>query len=85
MKIYEKILKSCIGSIVEVVYGRCITDFDPHVNLKNPVVAPCRLEGTLVAFDNLCIVVENEEGLWIVNKSNIQSIFLPGKKLKRNE
>ena len=44
MKVFERVLKACVGKVIRVNYGRCS-------------VSKCQVEGVLWAFDNLCMVV----------------------------
>ena len=44
MKVFERVLKACVGKVIRVNYGRCSG-------------SKCQVEGVLWAFDNLCMVV----------------------------
>jgi len=73
MKVFERILKVCVGGNVRVNYGRCSAGRG---------VGKCQVDGILWAFDNLCLVVAvvDEEGsvlrLVVVKKSEVESIEL---------
>jgi len=76
LKVYERILKSCLGRKITVRYGRCSSRYG---------VSKCSLTGILLAHDNLCIVmaVTDENGslvrLVVINKSEIESISIEDK------
>ncbi len=71
MKVFERILKACIGKVIRVNYGRCS---------GSRGVSKCQVEGVLWAFDNLCVVVGvyNQNGeiikLVVIKKNEIESI-----------
>jgi len=73
VKVFERVLKLCVGKMIRVNYGRCST---------GSRVSKCSLEGVLLAFDNLCLViaVPNSKGgvekLVVIKKSEIESIEL---------
>ncbi len=71
MKVFERILKTCVGKVIRVNYGRCS---------GSRGVGKCQVEGVLWAFDNLCVVVGvyNQKGeiikLVVIKKSEVESI-----------
>jgi hypothetical protein len=73
MKVFERILKACLGRKVRVNYGRCVS---------SGRVSKCSIDGILLAFDNLCLVVAvvNDRGdikrIVVVKKSEVESIDL---------
>ena len=73
MKVYERVLKACLGRKITVRYGRCSSRYG---------VSKCSLTGVLLAHDNLCIVmaVTDEKGnlvrLVVINKGEIESISI---------
>jgi len=79
MKVFEKILKACVGRKIRVNYGRCMW--------SSGRVSKCSVDGVLLAFDNLCLVVAvpdskgNVERLVVVKKSEVESIELMDKEL----
>ncbi len=78
MKVFEGILKLCVGRKIRVNYGRCS---------DGRGVSKCHIEGILWAFDNLCLVVGvyNQEGkiirLVVIKKSEVESIDILDKDL----
>ena len=71
MKVFERVLKTCVGKVIRVNYGRCS---------GSRGVGKCQVEGVLWAFDNLCVVVGvyNQKGeiikLVVIKKNEIESI-----------
>jgi len=71
VKVFERVLKACIGKVIRVNYGRCS---------GSRGVGKCQVEGVLLAFDNLCIVVGvySQKGeiikLVVIKKNEIESI-----------
>ena len=67
MKVFERVLKTCIGKVIRVNYGRCSG-------------GKCQVEGVLWAFNNLCVVVGvyNQKGeiirLVVIKKNEVESI-----------
>ena len=67
MKVFERVLKACVGKVIRVNYGRCSR-------------SKCQVEGVLWAFDNLCVVVGvyNQKGeiirLVVIKKNEVESI-----------
>ena len=67
MKVFERVLKACIGKVIRVNYGRCSG-------------SKCQIEGVLWAFDNLCVIVGvySQKGeivrLVVIKKSEVESI-----------
>ena len=81
MKVYERVLKSCLGRKITVRYGRCSSRYG---------VSKCSLTGILLAHDNLCIVMgsidkqgESLTGITVINKNEIESIFIDDKSVLR--
>ena len=78
MKVFEKVLKTCIGKKIRVNYGRCS---------DGRGVSKCQVEGILWAFDNLCMVmgVYNREGkvekLIVIKKSEVESVEILDREL----
>ena len=78
MKVFERVLKVCVGKVIRVNYGRCS---------GSRGVSKCQIEGVLWAFDNLCIVVGvyNREGkvekLLVIKKSEVESIEILDREL----
>ena len=78
MKVFERVLKACVGKVIRVNYGRCS---------GSRGVSKCQVEGVLWAFDNLCMVVGvyNREGkiekLVVIKKSEVESIEILDRKL----
>ena len=76
MKVYERVLNSCLGRKITVRYGRCSSRYG---------VSKCTLTGILLAHDNFCIVmaVTDEKGnltrLVVINKNEIESISIEDK------
>ncbi len=74
MKVYERFLKACLGRKVLVRYGRCSQ-------------GRCEVQGELLAYDNLCLLLlvkENGsygsfEKLVLINKKEIESIEIVGR------
>ena len=48
MKVLERVLKICLRRKVRVHYGRCVS---------GGRVSRCTLDGILLAYDNLCLVL----------------------------
>jgi len=80
VKVFERILKVCVGKVIRVNYGRCS---------GSRGVGKCQIEGVLWAFDNLCMAVGvyNREGkiekLVVIKKSEVESIEIMDKDLIR--
>jgi len=78
VKVFERVLKACVGKVIRVNYGRCS---------GSRGVSKCQIEGVLWAFDNLCIVVGvyNREGkvekLVVIKKSEVESIEILDREL----
>ena len=78
MKVFERVLKACIGKVIRVNYGRCS---------GSRGVSKCQVEGVLLAFDNLCIVVGvySQKGeiikLVVIKKNEVESIEILDRKL----
>ena len=74
MKVFERVLKACIGKVIRVNYGRCSG-------------SKCQVEGVLWAFDNLCVVVGvyNQKGeiikLVVIKKNEVESIEILDREL----
>jgi len=78
VKVFERVLKACIGKVIRVNYGRCS---------GSRGVSKCQVEGVLLAFDNLCIVVGvySQKGeiikLVVIKKNEVESIEILDRKL----
>ena len=78
MKVFEKVLKTCIGKKIRVNYGRCS---------DGRGVSKCQVEGILWAFDNLCMVVGvySQKGeiikLVVIKKNEVESIEILDREL----
>ncbi len=78
MKVFERVLKACVGKVIRVNYGRCS---------GSRGVSKCQVEGVLLAFDNLCIVVGvySQKGeiikLVVIKKNEVESIEILDRKL----
>jgi len=78
LKVLEKVLKLCLNRKVKVNYGRCSSGRG---------AVKCQIEGYLLAFDNLCLVIavpgvrRSVERLVIIKKSEIESIELEDRDL----
>ncbi len=76
MKVFERVLKACIGKVIRVNYGRCSG-------------SKCQIEGVLWAFDNLCVIVGvySQKGeiikLVVIKKNEVESIEIMDKDLIR--
>jgi len=74
VKVFERVLKACIGKVIRVNYGRCSG-------------SKCQVEGVLWAFDNLCVVVGvyNQKGeiikLVVIKKNEVESIEILDREL----
>ncbi len=74
MKVYERFLKACLGRKVLVRYGRCSQ-------------GRCEVQGELLAYDNLCLLLLVREGigsrsfekLVLINKKEVESIEIVGR------
>ena len=71
MKVFEKILKICIGRKIKVNYGRCP---------GSRGISKCSLTGYLLAHDSLCVVMgvpdvkSGLKGIVVIKKNEIESI-----------
>ena len=78
MKVFERVLKACIGKVIRVNYGRCS---------GSRGVGKCQVEGVLLAFDNLCVVVGvySQKGeiikLVVIKKNEVESIEILDREL----
>jgi len=78
VKVFERVLKTCVGREIRVNYGRCS---------DGRGVSKCQVEGVLWAFDNLCLVVGvyNREGeiirLVVIKKNEVESIEILDREL----
>ena len=78
MKVFERVLKACVGKVIRVNYGRCS---------GSRGVGKCQVEGVLWAFDNLCVVVGvyNQKGeiirLVVIKKNEVESIEILDREL----
>ncbi len=74
MKVFERVLKACIGKVIRVNYGRCSG-------------SKCQIEGVLWAFDNLCVIVGvySQKGeiikLVVIKKNEVESIEILDREL----
>ena len=76
MKVYERFLKACVGRKIVVRYGRC-----------SQGAGRCEVQGELLAYDNLCLLLLVREGigsrsfekLVLINKKEVESIEIVGK------
>jgi len=73
MKVYERILKACLGKVVTVSYGRCPSSYGKGTT-------KCRVEGVLWSYDNLCLVVavyssdRELSKIVVINKNEVESL-----------
>ena len=78
MKVFERVLKACIGKMIRVNYERCS---------GSRGVGKCQVEGVLLAFDNLCVVVGvySQKGeiikLVVIKKNEVESIEILDREL----
>jgi len=78
MKVYERFLKACLGRKIIVRYGRCS---------EGRGAGRCEVQGKLLAYDNLCLLLLVREGigsrsfekLVLINKKEVESIEIVGR------
>ena len=78
MKVYERFFKACVGRKIVVRYGRCY---------EGRGAGRCEVQGELLAYDNLCLLLlvregrsyESFEKLVLINKKEVESIEIVGR------